>query len=62
MDFVKAQAKGFLVGIIVMVLWAAFDAISAQIGLPPGATRSYSGTLFAAAAGAGVVFTWRDAT
>lgn len=56
MNFLKAQAKGFLVGTFVAVLWAALDWFGSKHGLPVQATRSYSDVLFGATAGAGVVF------
>lgn len=61
MRFLKAQAKGLVVGLGVLVVWASLDWLAHQAGLPFGQHRSYWATLWAATAGAATVFLVSDA-
>ncbi len=56
MRFLKAQFRGMLVGLGVLIVWATLDWFSAKCGVPTGLARSYSDTFFAATAGAAIVF------
>jgi hypothetical protein len=56
MNFLKSQAKGVLVGLAIVTLWAAMDWLAQIHGYPMGKDRSYFDTFFGAVAGSGLVF------
>jgi len=59
MQFLKANAKGLLVGLSVTAVWASADWFAARYGLPFGRDRNYWDTIWAATAGAAGVFVWQ---
>lgn len=56
MGFWKAQRKGALIGLAVIVIWASLDWLTMMVGWRVAMTRDYLDAFCAATAGAAAVY------